>query len=256
MILCLLPAADYDPTESAVVWHALTSAGIPVRFATPEGQPAHADVRLVQSGFKLLNPVLMTRKQDLALYAAMTRDAAFLAPQSYAEVNPEGFDGLLVPGGHAGGMRSLLESEQAQAITLHFFQSNKPVAAVCHGVLLLARTRNPATGKSVLHGRKTTALTALNMELPAWAMTAPWLGNYYRTYPQTVESEVKAALASPDDFDRGPLLPIRDTEKNHRHGFTVRDGNYLSARWPGDCHRFAKQFVALVQKNQSKKSVA
>lgn len=252
MILCLLPASDYDPTESAVVWHALTSAGIPVRFATPEGQPAYADVRLVQSGFKLLNPVLMTRKQDLALYAAMTRDPDFLAPQSYADVNPEEFEGLLVPGGHASGMRSLLESAQAQAITLHFFQSNKPAAAVCHGVLLLTRTLNPATGKSVLHGRKTTALTALNMELPAWAITAPWLGNYYRTYPQTVESEVKAALASPDDFDRGPLLPIRDTEQNHRHGFTVRDGNYLSARWPGDCHRFATEFTDLVQEYRQK----
>ncbi len=247
MILCLLPASDYDPTESAVVWHALTRAGIPVRFATPTGQPAHADVRLVESGFKMLNPMLMTRKEDLALYAYMIRDPAFLAPQSYADVNPEEFVGLLVPGGHAAGMRSLLESARAQAIALHFFQANKPVAAVCHGVLLLARTRHPDTGKSVLHGRKTTALTALNMELPAWAVTAPWLGNYYRTYPTTVEAEVKAALASPDDFARGPLLPIRDSAGNHHHGFTVRDGNYLSARWPGDCHRLAAQFVALVQ---------
>lgn len=252
MILCLLPAADYDPTESAVAWHALTSAGIPVRFATPEGRPAHADVRLVQSGFKLLNPLLMTRTQDLALYAAMTRDAAFLAPQSYADVKPEEFEGLLVPGGHAAGMRSLLESDTAASITRHFFQTNKPIAAVCHGVLLLARTRNPATGKSVLHGRKTTALTARNMELPAWAVTAPWLGRYYRTYPQTVEAEVKAALASPKDFKRGPLLPLRDTERSHRHGFTVRDGNYLSARWPGDCHRFAAEFTAMVQEYRQK----
>jgi protease I len=28
-------------------------------------------------------------------------------------------------------------------------------------------------------------------------------------------------------------------------GFTVRDGNYLSARWPGDAHRFAGDLAAM-----------
>lgn len=27
---------------------------------------------------------------------------------------------------------------------------------------------------------------------------------------------------------------------------TVRDANYLSARWPGDAHTFAHRFVALL----------
>jgi len=167
MILCLLPASDYDPTESAVVWHTLTQAGIAVRFATPEGKPAYADPRLVDKGFGILDPVLMTRADDLALYRTMTADASFLAPLAYANVEPGKFDGLLVPGGHAQGMRTLLESSEASAITLHFFQQDKPVAAVCHGVLLLARTLDPRNGHSVLYGRKTTALPALTMELPA-----------------------------------------------------------------------------------------
>lgn len=29
-------------------------------------------------------------------------------------------------------------------------------------------------------------------------------------------------------------------------GFTVRDGNYGSARWPGDAHRFAADFAVLL----------
>jgi hypothetical protein len=29
-------------------------------------------------------------------------------------------------------------------------------------------------------------------------------------------------------------------------GFTVRDGHYLSARWPGDAHRFASEFAAMI----------
>jgi hypothetical protein len=29
-------------------------------------------------------------------------------------------------------------------------------------------------------------------------------------------------------------------------GFTVRHGHYLSARWPGDAHRFASEFAAMI----------
>lgn len=246
MILMLLPTCDYDPTESSVPWQAMRSAGIEVRFATPQGLPAYADSRLVDIGFGPLNPLLMTRKPDLASYRQMTEDASFRQPSSYDAVDPSEFDGLLIPGGHAKGMRKLLESAEAQRIALHFFNADKPVAAVCHGVLLLARTVNPDTGFSVLRGRKVTALVANTMELPAWAITAPWLGRYYRTYPQTVEAEVTAALSSPADFLRGPLLAVRDSADQPQRGFAVRDGQLLTARWPGDCHRFAAEWVRLI----------
>ncbi len=62
-----------------------------------------------------------------------------------------------------------------------------------------------------------------------------------------VQAEVIAALASPEDFDSGPLLPRRDSVAHPERGFTVRDGAYLSARWPGDCHRFSRDLVALLR---------
>ena len=247
MILILLPAADYDPTESSVPWQALRNAGIEVRFATPQGLPAHADPRLVDIGFGLLSSMLMTRKADLDSYTQMIESEAFRQPLAYADVDTTRFDGLLIPGGHAKGMRTLLESTQARQIALQFFKAEKPVAAVCHGVLLLARTLDPETGRSVLFGRKVTALLAATMELPAWLMTAAWLGRYYRTYKQTVEAEVKTALASKADFIRGPLIAKRDCAQAPHAGFVVRDGQLLTARWPGDCHRFAAEWVALLQ---------
>jgi putative intracellular protease/amidase len=252
MILCLLPASDYDPTESAVPWKALREAGIDVTFATPDGTPAQADARLVSRGFGALNFLLMTRQDDLRTYEEMTQCAQFRQPLSYDAVDPAQFSGVLIPGGHATGVKSMLESARAQAIVLAFFRADKPVAAVCHGILLLARTIDPATGRSVLHGRRTTALTAIDMELPAWLLTAAWLGRYYRTYARTVQAEVQAALASPDHFLRGPFMPRRDTQANLGAGFTVLDGNYLSARWPGDCHRFAQELVGLCTKNSGR----
>lgn len=247
MVLFLLPDSDYDPTETAVPWHALQQAGIEVQFATPDGKPAYADQRLVTQGFSILSPLLMTRQPVLQRYQAMIQSTAFQNPRAYASVQPEQYEAIIVPGGHAAGMRSMLDSKRAQQLVLHFFQANKPVAAVCHGVLLIARTIDPATGRSVLFNRTTTALPSLTMELPAWLVTAPWLGSYYRTYSTTVEAEVKAALASPSDFKHGPLLPLRDSDRRQQAGFIVQDKNYLSARWPGDCHRYAAAFVEMVQ---------
>src|SRR5438045_8840077 len=51
------------------------------------------------------------------------------------------FDALLLPGGHrARGMREYLESEILQRHVASFFDKEKPVAAICHGVLLAARS--------------------------------------------------------------------------------------------------------------------
>jgi len=89
-------------------------------------------------------------------------------------------------------------------------------------------------------------LRTRQMELTAWALTALWLGSYYRTYPTPVQDEVSAALASPTDFIAGPMTITRDAPSKLGVGFTVRDGHYLSARWPGDAHRFANEFAAML----------
>jgi putative intracellular protease/amidase len=241
MIVMLLPTCDFDPTEAALPWRALRAAGKEIVFATPTGERSAADERLVTSGFGPLSPILMTRTPAVAAYRSMETDARFRTPIRYDAVGD--CELLIIPGGHAPGMKTMLESEAAKKLVARQFAADRPIAAVCHGVLLAARALNADTGKSVLHGRKTTALPK-TMELSAWAMTRPFLGDYYRTYPTTVQDEVEEALASKEDFDVGPLLPVRDDEA--KPGFVVRDGNYVSARWPGDCHAFANACVALV----------
>jgi putative intracellular protease/amidase len=116
-------------------------------------------------------------------------------------------------------------------------------------VLVLARARHPETGRSVLHGRRTTALLA-SQELTAWGMTALWLGAYYRTYPTSVQAEVTAALAHPRDFVPGPFTIRREGPSRPRVGFVVRDGNYLSARYYVDAYAFARAFVAMLAERE------
>jgi hypothetical protein len=79
-------------------------------------------------------------------------------------------------------------------------------------------------------------------------MTAWKLGRYYRTYPAYVEDEVRAALLDPErQFERGPFtLGTRDSAEDPRPAFVVRDGRYVSARWPGDVYLFAREFMELL----------
>jgi protease I len=244
-VLIPLPHRDFDPTETGVPWRVLSGRGHRVVFATPDGRPASADPRMVTgTGLGVLAPLLMADANGRAAYDAMARSEAFSHPIAYADIREDEVEALLLPGGHALGMRPYLESRELKALIARAFERGRPVAAICHGVLLAARAKTTA-GRSVLHGLKTTALTR-PMELAAWGLTCLYLGNYYRTYPTPVEDEVRAALARPDDFIRGPL-PVRRDAPDRAAGFTVRDGNYLSARWPGDAHRFATDFAAMLE---------
>jgi protease I len=253
IVLIPLPSHDFDPTETGVPWCLLRARGHNVVFATPDGKPAQADPKMVTGvGLGLLAPLLRADAVGRAAYSAMTQSAEFQHPISHAEIAGANFDALLLPGGHAPGMRQYLESEQLQSAAAEFFAQNKPVSAICHGVLLAARSRGH-DGKSVLFGRKTTALTK-TMELAAWALTRVYLGDYYRTYPVTVEDEVRASLANADDFVAGPVALRRDSPDRPDSGFTVRDRNYLSARWPGDAHRFGAEFAAMLTERHSQTS--
>jgi hypothetical protein len=60
---------------------------------------------------------------------------------------------------------------------------------------------------------------------------------------------VIAALDSPAQFERGPrTASARGTADDDTHAFVVEDGNYVSARWPGDAYLFARRFGALLER--------
>lgn len=280
-VLIPLPRRDFDPSEVALSWKVLRERGHQVVFATPEGAEAEADPIMISGRgldvwsplpvlgqLKLFGLILRARADARHAYRAMQADPAFAQPLRWDSAGAGDFDGLLLGGGHwARGMCEFLESTALQLLVADFFAANKPVAAICHGVLLAARSKR-ADGLSVLHGRKTTALT-WKQERTASAMAHVgrfWDCNYYRTYPEqagqlsgfmSVQQEVTRALASPQDFiDVQPDLPHllrktlglhRDSASDARPAWVVRDGNYVSARWPGDAYTFAATFAQLLE---------
>ena len=281
-VLCLLPARDFDPSEAAVSWRVLLDAGHVVGFATPDGRAAVADDIMVTGkgldpwgaipvlrNWPLIGLLLRANRNARGAYARMIADPNYVAPQRWDAVDTSAFDALLLPGGHrARGMRDYLESDILQRHVNAFFEAKKPVAAICHGVLLAARSISKRTGRSVLHGYRTTALTWA-LERSGWSLarvTRFWDPNYYRTYLEqdgqpngfmSVQQEVTRALARPEDFSDVPATDPdyrrktsglqRDSLDDARPAFVVRDRNYVSARWPGDAHTFAKTFAELLK---------
>lgn len=281
-VLFLLPARDFDPSEAAVSWQVLVNAGHVVAFATPDGRPAVADDMMLTGqgldpwgaipllrNWPLIGLLMRANRDAREAYAGMIADPNYGAPQCWDAVDASAFDGLLLPGGHrARGMRGYLESETLQRLVVSFFEAEKPVAAICHGVLLAARSISKRTGRSMLHGYQTTALT-WGLERSAWRVarvTRFWDPNYYRTYLEqegqpdgfmSVQQEVTRALARALDFKDVPQTDPdyrrktsglqRDSIDDARPAFVVRDRNYVSARWPGDAHTFARTFSEMLK---------
>ena len=277
-VLMPLPACDFDPTEVAVSWQVLSSAGHDVVFATPSGQPGRPDDLMVTGRgldpwgaipgvrrLTVIGRVLRANGDARRAHAALLADPGFGSPLHWGAARRSSYDALVLPGGHrARGMRPYLESPEVQQMAVDSFRSGKPVGAICHGVLVAARAQDPATGHSVLHGRRTTALTWA-LEQKAWGLahlSRFWDANYYRTYVEergqpwgymSVQQEVTRALADPADFAdvekgspdwrRKTNGRARDTLDDPRPAWVVRDRSYVSARWPGDAHTFARTFA-------------
>ena len=239
-VLIPLPDRDFDPTEAAVPWRMLTRAGHEVVFATEHGAAPACDPLLLTG---VMFGELGAKPEPQRFYAEMVASAELGAPVRWEAIDPAAYDALVLPGGHAQGMKQYLASEVLEAKVAAFAATGKPMAAICHGVLVLARAKDPESGKSVLHGRRTTCLPKY-MERVAYYLTAWKLGPYYRTYDAYVEDEVTSALADRSHFARGPVTLTRHGAADDDAGaFVVEDGSYVSARWPGDAYLFAKKIL-------------
>jgi protease I len=75
---------------------------------------------------------------------------------TFDEIDPAGYDALVVPGGRAPEYLRL--NGRVLEIVRHFDETGKPIAAICHGLQLLA-----AAG--VLKGRSCTAYPACGPEI-------------------------------------------------------------------------------------------
>jgi protease I len=126
----------------------------------------------------------------------------FTLNASFAEVRPENYDALVVPGGRAPEYLRL--NAEVLRIVRHFAEKRKPIAAICHGLQILS-----AAG--VLEGRTCSAYPAVGPEVaraggkyvdiamdqahvdgnlvsaPAWPAHPQWLARFLQLLGTRIE---------------------------------------------------------------------
>jgi len=126
----------------------------------------------------------------------------FTLNATFSEIRAADYDALVVPGGRAPEYLRL--NQDVLAVVRHFFEADKPVAAICHAAQLLA-----AAG--VLEGKQCTAYPACGPEVtvaggqymdisvdqafvdgklvtaPAWPAHPQWLGRFLEVMGAKIE---------------------------------------------------------------------
>ncbi|HEY7330838.1 MAG TPA: DJ-1/PfpI family protein [Gemmataceae bacterium] len=142
----LMLVGDYvEDYEVMVPFQALLMVGHSVHAVCPD-KKAGQSVRTAVHDFEGDQTYSEKRGHNFALNA------------TFAEVRPESYDALVIPGGRAPEYLRL--NEDVLRIVRHFSESKKPIAAICHAAQLLA-----AAG--VVKGRSCSAYPAVGPDVKA-----------------------------------------------------------------------------------------
>jgi protease I len=147
----LFIAGDFvEDYEIMVPFQALEAVGFEVEAVCPEKEAGERVTTAVHD-FRGDQTYLEERGHDFRL------------TESFDDVDLDDYDGLVLPGGRAP--EYLRTHDEVIETVQHFFGENKPVAATCHAVLILAAA-------DVLEGRTCTGYADLRHD--AEAAGAEW----------------------------------------------------------------------------------
>ena len=186
----LMLVGDYvEDYEVMVPFQTLQTVGHTVHAVCP-GKSAGQTVRTAIHDFEGDQTYSEKRGHNFTLNA------------SFADVRPESYDALVIPGGRAPEYLRL--NEDVLRIVRHFAEAKKPIAVICHAAQLLA-----AAG--VLKGRSCSAYPAVGPEVksaggrwvdvgmesahvdgnlvtaPAWPAHPQWLARFLEVLGTRIE---------------------------------------------------------------------
>jgi protease I len=133
----------------------------------------------------------------------------FTLNATFDEIKASDYDALVIPGGRAPEYIRL--NDKVLEITRHFAEANKPIAAICHGLQVLAAagvlegkscTAYPACGPDVTkagglyaHIPADEAMVDGNLvTAPAWPAHPRWLAEFLKVLGTRIEHKEMAAV--------------------------------------------------------------
>lgn len=159
---------------------------MPLGDATEAVDTLYPFFRLQEEGYQVVVAGPKARKYHMVIHEippdssiswdiTQERPGYFIdAEIAFRNVKPQEYAGLFVSGGRAP--EYLRYDKDLMRITRHFFEANKPVAVVCHGVEIVA-----AAG--VLKGRKMTTVAKCELDITQ-------VGGQYLNQPLVVDGNL------------------------------------------------------------------
>lgn len=195
----LMLVGDFvEDYEVMVPFQALQIAGHEVHAVCPE-KKANETVRTAIHDFEGDQTYTEKRGHNFALNA------------TFADVNPNNYDALVIPGGRAPEYLRL--NERLLDMVRHFAEAEKPIAGICHAAQIL-------TAAGVVKGRRVSAYPAVGPEVtaaggefvkvgweeavtdgnlvtgPAWTAHVEWLRQFLAVLgTKVVHEETASAMA-------------------------------------------------------------
>lgn len=243
-VLFVMSDYGHDPTETAIPYREFKRENYSITFVTCNGSVPRCDAKMLTG---ITQKLLGATSEACAAYDSMMAAEEIKRPKKWSDDDFKftDYDILFFPGGHEKSVRQVIESDRVQSLLLDFWPSigsdvrpKKAIAAICHGVLVVAATKKD--GKSVLYDNvKTTTLPGM-FESAAYHSTKLFLGDYYKTFgadADNCEEMVKRELKD-ESYFQSSLSP---------GPFAVQDDklNYLSGRYPADAALLAQNTIAL-----------
>ena len=197
--------------EFAAPYFVFKDAGVQLTLASPKGGQPPIDPK---SDLPENQTDAMERfKKDLDAQKALSQTVKL------ADVKSEDFDTIFYVGGH-GPMWDLTDNPESIALIESFYNSGKPVAAVCHSPAVFHRVTY--NGEPLVKGKRVTGFT--NGEEEAVQLT--------HVVPFLVEDELKRVGAL---FEKAPDWPSH----------AVIDGRLVTGQNPASSTAAAKALLSL-----------
>ncbi|MBS0560874.1 MAG: type 1 glutamine amidotransferase domain-containing protein [Proteobacteria bacterium] len=203
--------------EFAAPYYVFLDAGVDLTLASPKG------------GQPPIDPKSDLPESQTAAMARFKRDPAAQSALAHTvklqDMRAEDFDAIFYSGGH-GPMWDLVDNPQSIALIEAFYNSGKPVAAVCHAPAVLHRVMYQ--GAPIVKGKRVTGFANSEEEEVQLAHVVPFL----------VEDELKRLGGI---FEKAP---------NWR-SFAITDGRLITGQNPASSTAGAQALLKLLADMQS-----
>lgn len=137
--------------------HALAETKVAVLFTDGFEESEYTETRAALEKSGATVEVVAPERRDTRSWKGADWSKSYSVDKSLADVSPEDYDALLLPGGVINPDQ-LRNNPEAVGFVTKFFSSNKPIAAICHGPQMLIETNG-------LHGVRITSYPSLRSDL-------------------------------------------------------------------------------------------